>query len=320
MEKFYFIVILLVFSISCKKDKDLEYKIARIGTDIKIERFDTLMANVTEASLPNLKQAFPFMFAKQYTDSFWIAKIKDTLQMELFKEVGTVFKDFSQEEEDIESLFNHLKYYYPNFKIPEVITTTSDVDYKNRVIVTDSIVLIALDNYLGAQHKFYGGIPVYIREDLDKNQIVVDLATHYAYKTIIQQNRKTLLDEMIYFGKVLYFKDIMVPFKPEYTRLGYSKAELDWAQANENQIWQYFIERELLYSTDVKLPSRFITPAPFSKFYLEAIDGESPGQIGQYIGWQIVRAYMKNTNTDFNTMLKTSSEEIFKNSKFKPKK
>jgi hypothetical protein len=30
----------------------------------------------------------------------------------------------------------------------------------------------------------------------------------------------------------------------------------------------------------------------FSKFYLE-IDNESPGQVGGWIGWQIVRSYMK---------------------------
>ncbi len=320
MEKLYFIIVILVFSISCKKETDLEPTIARIGTDVKIQRFDTLMANVTKSSLPKLKQAFPFMFAKQYTDSFWIAKVKDTLQIELFKEVATVFKNFSTEEQDIESLFNHLKYYYPNFVVPDIVTTTSDVDYNNRVIVTDSIVLIALDNYLGSTHKFYGGIPVYIKQDLNKTQIVIDIATQYAFKFIRQPERKTLLDEMIYFGKVLYFKDLMVPFKAENARLGYTESELQWAQDNESQIWQYFVERELLYSTDSKLPSRFITPAPFSKFYLEGIDSESPGQIGQYIGWQIVRAYMAHNDTPFKVMLNTSAKDIFENSRFKPRK
>ena len=82
----------------------------------------------------------------------------------------------------------------------------------------------------------------------------------------------------------------------------------------------YFVEKELLYSTDSKLPSRFINPAPFSKFYLEDIDSESPGRLGRYIGWQIVRAYMEHNDVPLKDMLMTSPEEIFNNSKFKPRK
>ena len=90
--------------------------------------------------------------------------------------------------------------------------------------------------------------------------------------------------------------------------------------ANESYIWRYFIERELLFSTDLKLSGRFITPAPFSKFYLEDIDAESPGRLGQYIGWQIVRAYMQQNDVSLKDMLLKSPEEIFNNSKFKPRK
>ena len=35
----------------------------------------------------------------------------------------------------------------------------------------------------------------------------------------------------------------------------------------------------------------FFDASPFSKFYLE-IDNQSPGRIGRWIGWQIVRSYM----------------------------
>ena len=74
------------------------------------------------------------------------------------------------------------------------------------------------------------------------------------------------------------------------------------------------------YSTDSKLPSRFISPAPFSKFQLEYIDSESPGRIGRYIGWQIVRSYMDTNAISFQDMLSKSTEEIFNNSNFKPRK
>ena len=68
-------------------------------------------------------------------------------------------------------------------------------------------------------------------------------------------------------------------------------------------MWRYFIENEIFYSDDPKLIPRFINPAPFSKFYLE-IDNESPGRVGAWIGWQIVRSYMKNNEVSFADLLK----------------
>ncbi|PQV51354.1 protein involved in gliding motility GldB [Jejuia pallidilutea] len=305
---------------SCKKNNEVEKAIAEINTDVSIERFEQFFGNSSTNDLPKLKQAYPFMFPKTYSDSFWIAKIKDTLQQELIRETGKKYKDLAVEKAEIETLFNHLKYYFPEFNPPTIITTTSSVDYRNKVIVTDTIAIVALDNYLGKDHYFYGGIQKYIRENFESSQIVVDLADAYAEKYIYQPQRKTLLDEMVYFGKKLYFKDIMLPNKTEAERIGYTQQDIDWAKANEHYIWRYFVERELLYSNDTKLPRRFINPAPFSKFYLEEIDIDSPGRIGQYMGWQIVKAYMKNNDVSLRDMLKTKPQDIFDNSKFKPRK
>ena len=55
-----------------------------------------------------------------------------------------------------------------------------------------------------------------------------------------------------------------------------------------------------------------------SKFYLE-IDNESPGMIGQWIGWQILRSYRKkNPTVMISDILDLSSEELFKNANYKP--
>jgi len=320
MKSFTFFTIILFSVFSCKNEDNIEAVIAQQNIDIAVERFDLLFAKTTNKNLDSLKKAFPFMFPKDVSDSIWIEKIKDTLQQELFSEVEATFARFDGSEKDIEHLFNHVQYYYPEFTPPRVITTTSNVDYRNRVIVTDSLALIALDAYLGESHRFYGSIPRYIARTLKKEQIVVDLAQAYAEKYAAQSSRKTLLDEMIYFGKILYFKDKVIPFISENERISYTEEQINWAKRNESSIWSYFVERELLFSTQAKLPSRFINPAPFSKFYLEAIDGESPGKIGQYIGWQIVKAYMQHNDTSLKALLIMDAEDIFNKSKFKPKK
>ncbi|MBN4070398.1 gliding motility lipoprotein GldB [Olleya sp. AH-315-F22] len=319
MRKILSVFIIVCFVSSCETESKLEKEIAEIGVTVNVERFDKLFAEVTSNSLPQLKQNYPFMFSKRYNDSVWIARIKDTLQRQLNTEVEKAFPDERLFEDDIEALFQHLKYYFKAFKSPRIITVTSDVDYRNKTIVTDTIVLIALDTYLGQDHEFYVGIQNYIKQNFRSSQIVSDLTTQYAQQQIYQPKRKSLVDEMIYYGKVLYFKDVMIPFKEDEEKIGYTKEQLNWAIDNESYIWSYFVERELLFDTNPKLVLRFINPAPFSKFNLE-LDRESPGRIGQYIGWQIVRAYMKNNDINLQQMLSTNAENIFNNSKFKPRK
>ncbi len=83
-------------------------------------------------------------------------------------------------------------------------------------------------------------------------------------------------------------------------------------------IWSYFVDKELLYSTDNSLNTRFIDLAPFSKFYLD-IDNKSPGSVGSWLGWQIVRSFMKyNKDVSLTELMKMDNETIFKKSKYKP--
>ncbi len=318
MKNILLLFILCVF-MSCNNDGKIEDEIAAVDIDFTVERFDRAFAEADSSNLHQLKKAYPFMFSARFDDAFWLEKIEDSIQKELVLETNKVFEDFKTPRAEIKSLFQHLKYYEPTFKTPRVITTTSSVDYRNKVIVTDTIVLISIDTYLGAEHKFYQGIQKYIREDFEQKQIVVDLASAYGKKAVFQEN-KTFLDEMIYFGKQLYFKDIMIPFKSDAEKIAYTQNELEWSMANESQIWSYFVEREMLFSTDPKLSNRFIANAPFSKFQLTEIDNESPGRIGQYIGWQIVKAYMDKNPVSMLEMMTTPAEELFNKSNYKPRK
>jgi len=317
MKYFLFLVCSIVL-LSCHQENALEAEISKIQLDVEIERFDKLFAQTTESDLPKLKQAYPFLFPKRIADSVWVEMLTDTLQQEILTEVQNKFADFDKVELEIRKFYQHLKYYDKVFNEPRLITVINNVDYRESIVVTDSIALIALDNYLGEDHYFYDFISVYLRKNFKPEAISVNLAEAYAEKYTYQSSRKNLLDEMIYFGKLLYFKDVMLPFKSDAEKIGYAEEELNWARANEAQVWSYLVDGALLFSTDNSLPARFITPAPFSKFYLE-IDNESPGRIGQYIGWQIVKAYMKqNKEVDLFKMMQTSTQDIFDNTKYKP--
>ncbi|MEG3657335.1 gliding motility lipoprotein GldB [Arenibacter palladensis] len=320
MQKAIFLVLIpIIIFCSCNRNDKLADEVAKINVDVKVNRFDREFAEAQPTDIPSLKEKYPYLFPANYPDSIWVAKLQDTLQLEVMDEVGKSFPDFVSEKEDMEWLFRYIKYYFPNYEIPRVVTVTSEVDYNNRIILADSLLLVGLDNYLGSSHKFYQGISRYIANDLDKQYLTRDMASAFAKTVVAPPRDRTFLSQLVYYGKELYLMQQLMPQKKEAVIIGYAPADLEWANVNEEQIWRYFIERELLYSTNSKLGPRFLDPAPFSKFELE-LDNESPGKIGRYIGWQIVKAFMDNNNITLQEMLTLPEEELFKRSGYKPRK
>jgi gliding motility-associated lipoprotein GldB len=313
------IVLVITVIFGCKDEQKIPEAISKTPVELEVRRFDRAFAMAQPEDLTTLKSAYPYLFPAQYSDSIWVSKMQDSLQIELHHEVGLAFETNEYITGDLELLFKHIRYYFPQSKVPAVITLVSDVDYNNRVIMADTLLLIGLDNYLGADHRFYGGIDRYIAKELDKKYIVSDVAATFSGSVLKYPRSRTFLAQMIYYGKRLYLKDVLVPFIPEADRIKYSEEELTWSQVNEEEIWRYFIERELLYSTDNKLAPRFLDPAPFTKFRLE-LDNESPGRLGRYLGWQIVRAFMDNNSVTLEQLLQLPAEEIFNKSAYKPKK
>ena len=233
--------LILGLLMSCNKKSKLEKEIEALPMELKVERFDQAFMEITKETLPYYKIPYPFLFPEHISDAVLLERTTDPIQKLIQKSVDSVFSNFQDTEAELISFYKHLKYYNPSLKKPRVITVFSDVDYRNKVIVTDSIVLISIDNYLGADHEFYESFYNYIRKNLKRDQIVMDLADAYAFRLINQPRRKTFLEELIYHGKKLYLKDLWVPLAENSTKIGYTNDELLWANDNEFYIWQYFI-------------------------------------------------------------------------------
>ena len=318
MRRIIFIIALTTAFVSCNQKSKVEKKIEEMPVEIKVVRFDKLFFETSPKDLSKLKIEFSFFFPKGNDNSVWLNKMKDPLWRELYVEVQKKYSNFEPVHKELNTLFKHIKYYFPQTKIPKVITVISEMDYKNKVIYADSLVIISLELYLGKEHKFYQ-FPKYLKQNFEQNQILPDVVSSFSTQKIAAITDKNLLSKMIYFGKQLYMKDLVLPDYSDADKIGYTPEQIKWCEENESYMWRYFIENEMLYSDDQKLNNRFINPAPFSNFYLE-IDNESPGRVGAWIGWQIVRSYMKNNEVDIEQLLNTNAKEIFEKSKYKPKK
>lgn len=316
-----FLALSLLFSlliVSCDQKSKVEKAVEEIPMQLKVERFDKAFFETAPQDLNKLKAQYPFFFPPGNDDKVWLDKMQNPQWRELYTEVEKKYDNFAPETQKIEELFRHIKYYFPETKIPRVYTVISEMDYQNKVIYANNILIISLELYLGRDHKFYE-FPDYLKQNFEQSQILPDIADSFSKGKIIPPTENTFLSQMVYAGKQLYLKDLLLPEYSDADKMGYKPEQIKWCQENEGYIWRYFIENKMLYDTDQKLIPRFISPAPFSKFYLE-IDNESPGRVGAWTGWQMVRAYMQNNEVTLAQLLKTDAKEIFEKSKYKPKK
>lgn len=320
MKKMLFVSLLITFILfSCNTENKIKPEIEALNVEVDIIRFDSIFAYSKDSDLEKLKGNYPFMFQNSIPDSLWIEKLNDSLQNVVEKEVLSQFSTFDTYDAEIHLFFKHLKYYFPEEVVPKVITLAEYVDYNSKAILNNNLLFISLDNYLGKEHKFYSGFKDYISRLQEPNQILPDIAEAYANKLIMYPTSRNFLSQLVYYGKKLYLKEKLLPLVESERLIGYSKEQLEWARSEEIMIWQFFIQRELLYSSDADLRRRFLDVGPFTKFYL-SIDNETPPRLGQFIGWQIVKAYAdKHPDQSLEDIIKLDYQDIFDNSKYKPK-
>ena len=319
MFRYVFLLITVVLLVSCKKESKLEIDVSDIEVNIIIKRFDQEFYKSPVSKLPQLKANYPYLFPSQNNDSIWVNKMQNNDEQELFAETEKLYGNFDDEEERLTNLFKHITYYYPNFQPPTIITLLSNVDYNSSVVYADSLLFLSLDVYLGKESEIYLDFPNYVKNNFTKEHLVVDVATAISQVQIPISSDRSFISRLIQEGKKMYLLDAYLPNLSDAEKIGYTQEQIDWADFNDEDIWKYFVQNQLLFSSDQELSKRFIDEAPFSKFY-QANDNDSPGRVGVWIGWQIIRAYMNNNNTSLKELLKTPNELIFKKSKYKPTK
>ena len=305
--------------ISCDKKSKVENAIEEIKVEMKVNRFDQAFFGANKETLQNVRAQYPFFFPANMTDAVCLSKINNPDWKGLFAETQLKYKNFEPQKDEIIELFKHIKYYFPTVVTPKIYTVIGEMDYTTKAIYANDKLIIALELYLGKDHKYYAEFPKYMKQNFEPKQILPDVVTSFA-EGVVAQPQSTFITKMVYFGKQLYLKDLLLNDYSDADKIGFTNEQILWSQDNEMYIWQKLVNDNLIFSADSKLSGRFLEMAPFSKFYLE-IDNESPGRIGHWIGWQIVRSYMENyPETKIQDLIKMDGKTLFESSKYKPKK
>jgi len=306
------IIIILLFS-SCKKQDP----IGEIQVDLSIHRFDQAFSKIkVDKDVNDLRILFPMFMSPDISNEQYLLLANSEENQQLQKAVDGRLKNEDLKKE-LETVFQSLSFYFPEHGISNSIyTLIGDGDSEQKIILTDEVLIIAVDQYLGESSPYYSLTPKYLRPQFNSNHIGMDLTK--AFIGELPQGRR-FVDHMVTYGKWIYLYELLCRTNTLSDNLDYTQDQLIWAMDNEYEIWAYFVEEDLLFSTDLNLVKRFLDPAPFSKFY-KGFDNETPGRLGVYIGYQIVSSFMRNNDVSLPQLLRESPQIVFEQSGFKPKK
>jgi hypothetical protein len=332
-------LLLLLTIISSCNSGDKIPDVSNIKVDISTERFekdlfvlDTTMAYAVKLSAvvdkyPSFGQSFLVHIlgadTRWSTDSLGnYVKGFTGAYRNVFDTAMIVFKDFTPYEADIKKGLQFVKHYFPNYKLPKKIITYIGPLNGYGDILSDDALIVGLHLHLGSGFSMYQSelvlqtyptyisnrfTPVYITVNCIKN-IVLDMFPE-------KMEEKSLIHQMVEKGKRLYAMQKLLPKTLAHQLIGYTALQLKQAGENERAIWSMFAQNNLLQTVDENVIKNYIGESPKTQ---EMGDG-SPGNIGSYIGWQIVKKYMaQNENISLQQLMTTDAETIFSGAKYKP--
>lgn len=309
--------------ISCQPDSR-EADIASVERAAEFKRFDEAFFSSDTAAFTStvnqLAKEFPEFFAGGKNPRFWKAQRTDKLQLELYQKSREVFSSFESLDENLNFSVKHYYYYFPNS--PDILfyTYISNLDFDYPILFSDTVCFVALDMYLGPKQAYYADLPEYISFYRQPAFLIRDIIYELAKSKIEPVNAGgSLLETMLYHGKLLYAVQKMMPQSEENLIMQYTPEELGFCQKNERSMWAYFIENNYLFSTSQDLKNRFVELAPFSKFRMQ-FDRETPGMVGRWLGFQIIQAYAENNPelSLYEILAEKEARKVLKLSGYKP--
>ena len=318
---FAFIFLVLILISSCKQQRP---DVSHVTPPIRIGHFDHAFFNMDSANfssdLQRLKMDFPDFFQVDQDDAEIKKRFLDPQVRELHKAVDSSFSDMNLFDQELYAAFQHFYHYFPKHKPMRIHTWVSNFERLDPILVSEQSLLVSLDMYLGADAHFYHTAPDYIKQGFDKKYVLSDLFFAYFGANIPLSDDNSLLASMLHHGKIHYLTTLMVPEESEEVVMGYSPTKMAWCFENEADVWAYFIEHKLLFSSLQENKRRFIEDAPFSKFNTN-FDRQTPGRIGQWIGWNIIKSYMKvhPEKSLIELMNEQDVQKILRESRYKPK-
>jgi hypothetical protein len=331
----YLLIILIISSCKGKNIPD----VSGIKADLQLQRFDkdffSVDTNHIDQSLQQLHQKYP-SFLQDFVFNILALPSQPDSSGAVEQEVKAFIRSYLPLKDSAEKVFTNIqatqnevkrglqfvKYYFPSYKLPaKLITFIGPINSYGNILTTDALA-VGLQLYMGKNFSLYQSeagqemYPAYISRRFEKEYIPVNCIKTIVDDIFPDNNAgRPLVEQMIQAGKRLYVLDQFMPETADTLKTGYTQKQLQGCYANEGTIWSFFIQNDLLFSADPSITKDYMNDAPQT----QAFGKESPGFIGQFCGWQIVKKWMaKNPNASLEQLMQTNPKTIFEQAKYKP--
>lgn len=337
--KAFFVIYLVIISflVGCNSNS-LEVDISNINIDpIKVLRLDKDLFSITSENFELKSRYLDKKYGQFYnrflinsihsngtTDSLYkglvLSFVNDKDINEANNYVKNIYSDtyFDELAQNTTECVKRFKYHFPKKTIPKkIITCVTGWNYS--MAYTDSSLIIGLDMYLGDTAKFYRmlNLPQYQTKNFTKDHILPDMMRAWLLTEFDNSEPiNTLINHTIFYGKLYYAINNLLPNTPDSLIISYSEEQIKYCTKYEKKLWGYFAEKNRLYENDLKILRELTSDGPFTG----AISKDCPPRIAMWVGWQIVKSYMKNNKvvTLSDLMNETDAQKILSKSKYRP--
>lgn len=337
-------IILISFS-SCKTEsKESHPDVSQIEVDFEIIRLDEAVfqmdTNNLSYELDVLMDKYPsaatlyFGTLNPYTASRnrdTIANrlgtfLKDPFFENLQDTIGLIFGNMSDIKDEYKQAYKYFKHYFPQADIANVYTMNTGFSYQRFLFEDDdesNALGVSLDLFLGNTYPYKRIDPQnpsfssYLTRSFDKKHLVKKTMEILVDDQLGETGGLRMLDQMIHNGKRLYILDHLLPEMHDSIIIEYTTDQMNWVKENELEMWAYFFDQELFYETNTMTLKKYLSPNPNSP----GMPSEAPGRTGNYIGWQIVKKFMKrHPNTSMQELIEyDDAQKLLEASKYKPR-
>lgn len=333
----------LIIFYACQRDQDNNAPdVSDIEVETKIRRFEVdLFAIDTHqlaTQLASLEEAYPefsqiyfqhilgskdetiapdghLVFMEGFLKHPGVRKLYDTC-MVVYPQLDDLQKDFNR-------AFKFFKYYFPDKTTPDVTTFISEYSM-GAFIYKETSLGVGLDLFLGADYPYFQynpGSPAfsdYLTRTFDKQHLVAKALHPLVEDVLGDPSGNRLLDLMIYYGKKLYLLDHLLPNTPDSIKFEVTQEQIEWLNDNELEMWSFFLQEDLLYSSSLQEIRKYFDYSPSSP----GMPPEAPGRTANWIGWHIIQKYMERfPETTMQELINfKDAQQLMEKARYKPRR
>ncbi|MEN9701550.1 MAG: hypothetical protein RIR55_870 [Bacteroidota bacterium] len=302
---------------------------------LKVERFDSAFFSMdtlqTKIEIEKLLKAYPNFSQDFITRILLLKRVDDTEGIKLFyRTYLPIYKEVQKVNAikiampALEDAFRRLQFYFPKYALThKVVFFVGPLESYGNIITSDALA-IGLQMHMGATSKWYYDdhiqtiYPSYLSRRYTPDYIAISSLQNIVSDIYLPSNKaQSLIAQMVEAGKIQYIINACFPNTADSIRLGYTNEHCLNLKNQEGKIWTYLLHEKLIYSTNPIDIDNFMQDAAFNNVLGESL----PGNIGKYIGYEIVDAWMHQKaqkGISMEALLNTSADKIFEAAAYNP--